>query len=87
MQWGASLVLDTAIDLSTRMVVGWSMANHMRTSLIIDALTMVRDHGHLAAGGAIFHSDSENVMAGLTPTVDQSTHLVPQPRFKLPLID
>ncbi len=44
------------IDLSTRMVVGWSMASDMRTSLIIDALSMTRDHGHLQPG-AIFHSD------------------------------
>lgn len=51
------LYLATVIDLCTRMVVGWSMASHMRTSLIIDALTMARDHGHLAADGAIFHSD------------------------------
>jgi len=51
------LYLATVIDLSTRMVVGWSMASHMRTSLIIDALSMARDHGHLDANGAIFHSD------------------------------
>ncbi|WP_183164380.1 IS3 family transposase [Arthrobacter oryzae] len=51
------LYLATVIDLSTRMIVGWSMASHMRTSLIIDALTMARDHGHLDANGAIFNSD------------------------------
>ncbi len=50
------LYLATVIDLSTRMVVGWSMASHMRTSLIIDAISMSRDHGHLQPG-AIFHSD------------------------------
>jgi len=51
------LYLATVIDLSTRMIVGWSMASHMRTSLIIDALAMARDHGHLDANGAIFNSD------------------------------
>jgi putative transposase len=51
------LYLATVIDLATRMVVGWSMATHMRTSLIIDAISMARDHGHLADSGAIFHSD------------------------------
>jgi transposase InsO family protein len=51
------LYLATIIDLCTRMVVGWSMASHMRTSLIVDALQMARDHGHLDAAGAIFHSD------------------------------
>jgi putative transposase len=50
------LYLATVIDLATRMVVGWSMANHMRTSLVTDAMAMARDHGHQAKG-AIFHSD------------------------------
>jgi transposase InsO family protein len=50
------LYLATVIDLATRMVVGWQMAEHMRTSLIVDALAMARDDGHVAPG-AIFHSD------------------------------
>jgi transposase InsO family protein len=37
------LYLATVIDLWTRMVVGWSMASHMRTTLIIDAWEMARD--------------------------------------------
>lgn len=32
--------LATVIDLFSRKVVGWSMANHMRTSLINDAMQM-----------------------------------------------
>ena len=50
------LYLATVIDLATRMVIGWAMASHMRTSLVIDALDMARTHGHLTAG-AVFHSD------------------------------
>jgi putative transposase len=42
--------------LCTRMVVGWQMAEHMRTSLVVDALDMARLHGHLGPG-AVFHSD------------------------------
>ncbi|KFB02538.1 integrase family protein, partial [Frankia sp. Allo2] len=34
------LYLATVIDLYSRKVAGWSMANHMRTELIIDAFTM-----------------------------------------------
>lgn len=48
--------LAVVIDLATRMVVGWQIADHMRTSLVVDALAMARDHGHLRPD-AIFHSD------------------------------
>ena len=34
------LYLATVIDLATRMVVGWQLAEHMRTSLVTDALAM-----------------------------------------------
>jgi len=50
------LYLATVIDLATRMVVGWQMADHMRTSLIIDALAMARLGGHVQTDAA-FHSD------------------------------
>jgi putative transposase len=50
------LYLATVIDLCTRMVVGWRIADHMRTGLVVDALEMARDHGHLAAD-AVFHTD------------------------------
>jgi putative transposase len=50
------LYLATVIDLATRMVVGWQLAEHMRTSLVIDALQMGIDAG-LVAPDAIFHSD------------------------------
>jgi putative transposase len=50
------LYLATVIDLCTRMVVGWQLATHLRTSLVIDALQMAITHGHTRPG-AIFHSD------------------------------
>jgi putative transposase len=50
------LYLATVIDLATRMVTGWQLATHMRTSLITDALSMAITHGHVAPG-AVFHSD------------------------------
>lgn len=48
--------LATVIDLCTRMVVGWAMAEHMRTSLVTDALEAARRGGHLPPG-VVFHSD------------------------------
>jgi putative transposase len=50
------LYLATVIDLATRMVVGWQLADHMRTSLVVDALEMAVVHGHVRPG-AVFHSD------------------------------
>lgn len=50
------LYLATVIDLFNREVVGWSMADHMRTELIGDALKMAHTHGRIEPG-AVFHSD------------------------------
>ena len=52
------LYLATVIDLATRMVTGWQLADDMRTSLVTDALAMAITHGRLQPG-AIFHSDKE----------------------------
>jgi putative transposase len=51
------LFLATVIDLYSRRVIGWSVASHMRTSLVADALAMaVATRGGHAAG-VTFHSD------------------------------
>ncbi|GAB4006361.1 hypothetical protein GCM10029992_56800 [Glycomyces albus] len=50
------LYLATVIDLHTRMVIGWQMADHMRTSLVIEALAAAKEAGYLDQG-AVFHSD------------------------------
>ena len=50
------LYLATVIDLATRMVVGWQTADHLRTSLVVDALAMAIRHGHVQPD-AVFHAD------------------------------
>ncbi|MEU4198344.1 IS3 family transposase, partial [Kribbella sp. NPDC026611] len=50
------LYLATAIDLATRMVIGWQLSDHTRTSLVTDALQMAIQAGRVRPG-AIFHSD------------------------------
>ena len=54
--WEGWLYLATVIDIASRRVVGFAMADHMRTELVSDALTNA-----LAARepepGVIFHSD------------------------------
>jgi putative transposase len=54
--WEGFLFLATVIDCHTKMVVGWSMADHMRTSLIADALDMAAGNVVLRKD-CIFHSD------------------------------
>jgi transposase InsO family protein len=51
------LYLATVIDIGSRRLIGWSIADHMRTGLITDALeAAVRARGgHV--DGVIFHSD------------------------------
>ena len=48
--------LATAIDLATREVLGWSMADHHRADLVVDALRMAHARGDLEEN-CIFHSD------------------------------
>jgi len=50
------LYLAAVIDLYARQVVGWSMASHMQTSLVTDALRMAWFRRR-PAPGLIFHSD------------------------------
>jgi putative transposase len=50
------LYLADALDLATRSVLGYAMADHMRASLVVDALDMAAGRVQLPVG-AIFHSD------------------------------
>ena len=38
--WAGFLFLAVVLDVHTRRVVGWAMANHLRTQLVLDALNM-----------------------------------------------
>jgi putative transposase len=38
--WEGLLRLAAVQDAYSRRIVGWSMADHMRTELVVDALTM-----------------------------------------------
>jgi putative transposase len=49
------LYLAVVIDLCSRRVVGWSLAAHMRSDLVLDALLQAIQTR--AASGVIFHSD------------------------------
>lgn len=51
------LYLATVIDICSRRVVGWSIADHMRTELVTDALDMAITTRGGVVDGVIFHSD------------------------------
>jgi transposase InsO family protein len=67
--WQGWLYLATVIDLASRRIVGWAVADHLRTDLIdaalSDALTRRRP-----ASGLVFHSDR-----GCQYTSDQHARL------------
>jgi transposase InsO family protein len=54
--WEGWAYLSTVIDLSSRRVVGWALADHMRTELVSDALKMALRNRRPEAG-LTFHSD------------------------------
>ncbi|AGG66409.1 transposase [Corynebacterium callunae DSM 20147] len=57
---GTNMYLATVIDLYSRKLAGFAIADHMRTSLVIEAL----EHANIVRGGldgAIFHSDHGSV--------------------------
>jgi len=54
--WEGWAYLATVIDLASRKVVGWALADHMRTELVSDALLMAFGNRR-PLEGVIFHSD------------------------------
>jgi putative transposase len=62
--WEGWLYLVAVQDLYSRRIVGWSMANHMRTELVTDALQMALAHRR-PAPGLIWHSDQGSQFVSL----------------------
>lgn len=55
--WQGWVYLATVLDCATKKAVGYAMADHMRTDLIINALDMAVRNGRTRPGITIFHSD------------------------------
>jgi transposase InsO family protein len=56
---GQFLYLATVLDLCSKRLAGWSIADHMRTGLVTDALkAAAATRGADGLRGAIFHSDN-----------------------------
>ncbi|SNR96735.1 putative transposase [Streptosporangium subroseum] len=54
--WQGFLYLAVVLDVFLRRIVGWAMAEHMRTELVTDALAMAI-HQRRPEAGVIHHSD------------------------------
>jgi putative transposase len=63
------LYLAVIEDLATREVVGWSMADHLRAELCVDALVMALQHRR-PDPGLIHHSDSKYLPASVAGRPD-----------------
>jgi transposase InsO family protein len=55
---GQFLYLATVLDLHSKRLVGWSIADHMRTELVTDALKAAAGARGGNLRGAVFHSDN-----------------------------
>ena len=60
--WAGFVFLAVVLDVFSRRIVGWSMADHLRTELVLEALNMAV--GQRRPEAVIHHSDSEYVRAG-----------------------
>jgi putative transposase len=62
--WEGWLYLAAVQDVFSRRIVGWSMADHMRTELVTDALQMALAQ-HRPEPGLIWHSDQGSQFVAL----------------------
>ena len=60
--WAGFVFLAVVLDVFSRRIVGWAMADHLRTELVLDAMNMAI--GQRRPQGVVHHSDSEYVRAG-----------------------
>jgi len=73
--WQGLSYLAFVIDVWSRMIVGWQLAAHMRTDLVLDALRMAlgtRAHG--ADVALVFHSDRGSQFTAAAFTQELTDH-------------
>jgi putative transposase len=81
--WAGFLYLAMVLDACSRRVVGWAMADHLRTELVLAALDMAV-HTRRPGSGLVHHSD-RGCQTGFNPSsqhrlVDRSIGGCPWPR-------
>ncbi|WP_245617689.1 IS3 family transposase [Nitriliruptor alkaliphilus] len=56
--WGGAVYVCFITDAFSRMIVGWRVATHMRTDMVLDALEMARWKRNSQLEGLVCHSDA-----------------------------
>lgn len=56
--WEGWLYVAFVLDVYSRAIVGWQIADHLRTDLVLDGLEMAIWRRELTTGGLIHHSDA-----------------------------
>ena len=56
--WEGWLYVSFVLDVFSRTIVGWQIADHLRTDLVLDALEMAIWRRDLTVGDLIHHSDA-----------------------------
>lgn len=56
--WSGVAYVTFIVDAYSRMIVGWSVAAHMRTDTVLDALNMAAWNRNTSLDGLITHSDA-----------------------------
>lgn len=55
--WQGWLYVSFIMDVYSRMIVGWQLADHLRTDLVLDALEMAIWRRDVTCGDVVHHSD------------------------------
>ena len=63
--WAGVAYVCFIIDAFSRRIVGWRVAAHMRTSMVLDALEMARASRGTHLGGLVAHSDAGSQFTSL----------------------
>ena len=63
--WEGLLFFSFVIDVFSRRVVGWQLASHMRTDLVLDALRMALSRRHPGADVQLVHHSDAGSQPGL----------------------
>jgi putative transposase len=56
--WEGWLYVAFVLDVHSRVIIGWQIANHLRTDLVLDALEMAIWRRDTTVGGLVHHSDA-----------------------------